>query len=43
MLIADAIGAPLLHAGLALGPTFPFNILLGIPPYDSVAQRVIGG
>jgi hypothetical protein len=42
LLIAYAIGAPLVHAGIALGLTFPFNILLGIPLYVSVAQRVIG-
>jgi hypothetical protein len=34
---------PSLYFGMSLGLTFPFNILLGIPLYVSVAQRVIGG
>jgi uncharacterized protein len=33
---------PSLYFGMSLGLTFPFNILLGIPLYVSVAQRVIG-
>ncbi|MEJ6006272.1 sodium-dependent bicarbonate transport family permease [Paucibacter sp. AS339] len=32
---------PSLYFGMSLGLTFPFNILLGIPLYVSVAQRVI--
>ncbi|WP_428510745.1 sodium-dependent bicarbonate transport family permease [Roseateles sp.] len=32
---------PGLYFGMSLGLTFPFNILLGIPLYVSVAQRVI--
>ena len=31
-----------LYVGLSLGLTFPFNILLGIPLYSAIAQRVIG-
>ncbi|HEU4460847.1 MAG TPA: sodium-dependent bicarbonate transport family permease [Methylibium sp.] len=31
---------PSLYFGLSLGLTFPFNILLGIPLYAAVAQRV---
>jgi hypothetical protein len=34
---------PSLYFGMSLGLTFPFNILLGIPLYVSVARRVIGG
>ncbi|MCV2350157.1 sodium-dependent bicarbonate transport family permease [Paucibacter sp. Y2R2-4] len=34
---------PSLYFGMSLGLTFPFNILLGIPLYVSVAQRVIPG
>jgi hypothetical protein len=34
---------PSLYFGMSLGLTFPFNILLGIPLYTAVAQRVIGG
>jgi hypothetical protein len=34
---------PSLYFGMSLGLTFPFNILLGIRLYVSVAQRVIGG
>ncbi|MCW5665305.1 MAG: sodium-dependent bicarbonate transport family permease [Piscinibacter sp.] len=33
---------PALYVGLSLGLTFPFNILVGIPLYTSVAQRVLG-
>lgn len=32
---------PALYFGLSLGLTFPFNILLGIPLYATVAQRVL--
>ncbi|MCV2360139.1 MULTISPECIES: sodium-dependent bicarbonate transport family permease [Roseateles] len=32
---------PSLYFGMSLGLTFPFNILLGIPLYVGVAQRVI--
>jgi hypothetical protein len=32
---------PALYFGLSLGLTFPFNILLGIPLYVAVAQRVL--
>jgi hypothetical protein len=32
---------PALYFGLALGLTFPFNILLGIPLYAGAAQRVL--
>ena len=31
---------PSLYFGMSLGLTFPFNILLGIPLYTSIAQRV---
>lgn len=34
---------PSLYFGMSLGLTFPFNILLGIPLYVSVAQRMIPG
>jgi len=33
---------PSLYFGMSLGVTFPFNILLGIPLYTSVATRVLG-
>ena len=33
---------PALYFGMSLGLTFPFNILLGIPLYTAVAQRVLG-
>ena len=33
---------PSLYFGMSLGLTFPFNILLGIPLYVGVAQRVLG-
>ena len=33
---------PSLYLGMSLGLTFPFNILLGIPLYVGVAQRVLG-
>ena len=33
---------PSLYFGMSLGLTFPFNILLGIPLYIAVAQRVLG-
>lgn len=32
---------PSLYFGMSLGLTFPFNILLGIPLYTQVAQRVL--
>jgi hypothetical protein len=32
---------PALYIGLSLGVTFPFNILLGIPLYASVARSVL--
>ena len=32
---------PSLYFGMSLGLTFPFNILLGIPLYASVAQQVL--
>ena len=32
---------PSLYFGMSLGLTFPFNILLGIPLYSAVAQRVL--
>jgi hypothetical protein len=32
---------PSLYFGMSLGLTFPFNILLGIPLYVSVAQRML--
>ena len=34
---------PAIYFGLSLGVTFPLNILIGIPLYTSIAQRVIGG
>jgi uncharacterized protein len=33
---------PSMYFGMSLGLTFPFNILVGIPLYLSVAQRVLG-
>ena len=33
---------PTLYFGMSLGLTFPLNILLGIPLYAAVAQRVLG-
>ena len=33
---------PSLYIGMSLGLTFPFNILVGIPLYVGVAQRVLG-
>ncbi|WP_341888721.1 sodium-dependent bicarbonate transport family permease [Variovorax sp. YR752] len=33
---------PSLYVGMSLGLTFPFNILLGIPLYVAIAQRVLG-
>lgn len=32
---------PALYFGMSLGLTFPFNILLGIPLYTALAQRVL--
>ena len=32
---------PSLYFGMSLGITFPFNILLGIPLYLGIAQRVL--
>jgi len=34
--------SPSVYLGLSLGVTFPFNILVGIPLYTSVALRVLG-
>jgi len=34
---------PAIYFGLSLGVTFPLNILIGIPLYTEIAQRVIGG
>ena len=34
---------PAIYFGLSLGVTFPLNILIGIPLYTSIAQRVLGG
>jgi hypothetical protein len=31
---------PSLYFGMSLGLTFPFNILVGIPLYASIAQRL---
>lgn len=49
-LLAHAIGRPLVHAclacalaaaaGLSVGLTFPFSILVGIPLSAAVAQRL---
>ena len=33
---------PSLYFGMSLGLTFPLNILLGIPLYTAVANRVLG-
>lgn len=33
---------PAIYFGLSLGVTFPLNILIGIPLYTSMAQRVLG-
>jgi len=33
---------PAIYFGLSLGVTFPINILVGIPLYTAVAQRMIG-
>ena len=33
---------PALYFGMSLGMTFPFNIMVGIPLYVSVAERVLG-
>jgi hypothetical protein len=35
--------SPSLYFGLSLGVTFPFNLIVGIPMYASVAQMVLGG
>lgn len=35
--------SPSLYFGLSLGVTFPFNLIVGIPVYANVAQRVLGG
>ncbi len=32
---------PSLYFGMSLGLTFPFNILLGIPLYTTIAQRIL--
>lgn len=34
---------PALYLGLALGVTFPLNLLLGIPLYTALARGVLGG
>ncbi|MGR6807292.1 sodium-dependent bicarbonate transport family permease [Sphaerotilus natans] len=34
---------PALYLGLALGVTFPLNLLLGIPLYTAMARSVLGG
>lgn len=34
--------SPSLYFGMSLGLTFPFNILVGIPLYTHLAQRVLG-
>ncbi|MEK8047420.1 sodium-dependent bicarbonate transport family permease [Ideonella margarita] len=34
--------SPSLYFGMSLGLTFPFNIVLGIPLWTGVAQRVLG-
>jgi hypothetical protein len=34
--------SPSLYFGMSLGLTFPFNILLGIPLYTTIAQLVLG-
>jgi hypothetical protein len=31
---------PILSLGVALGVTFPFNILIGVPLYLAMAQRI---
>lgn len=33
---------PSLFLGMSLGPTFPFDILLGIPLYTWIATRLAG-
>lgn len=33
---------PALYIGLSLGLTFPFNLLIGIPLYSSIAERMLG-
>jgi hypothetical protein len=33
---------PALYFGMSLGITFPFNILLGVPLYLSLAREVLG-
>lgn len=33
---------PALYFGMSLGITFPFNIVVGIPLYGALAQRVLG-
>lgn len=33
---------PSLYLGLSLGVTFPLNVLIGIPLYTAMAQRVLG-
>ena len=33
---------PSLYFGMSLGLTFPFNIIIGIPLYAALAQRVLG-
>ena len=33
---------PSLYFGLSLGVTFPMNLLVGIPLYTALAQRLLG-
>jgi hypothetical protein len=33
---------PAIYFGLSLGITFPFNILVGIPLYTSIARLALG-
>lgn len=42
--LRDAIpeARPSLYFGLSLGVTFPFNLIVGIPLYTQLAQRVLG-
>ena len=42
MRIAVPQANPSLSIGLALGVTFPFNVLVGIPLYVEVARRIAG-
>ena len=42
MRIAVPQANPSLSIGLALGVTFPFNVLVGIPLYVELARRAAG-